>query len=44
MRRYEDLIRDGAWPPTNRETILFMIGMFIGGLVGWSAHMVFGNG
>ncbi|MBL8290790.1 MAG: hypothetical protein JNN08_03080 [Bryobacterales bacterium] len=30
---YEQLIREGRWPPTNRETILFLIGAVVGGFV-----------
>lgn len=33
IRSYEQMVDDGDWPPNNRESILFIIGMVVGALI-----------
>ena len=40
MRSYEDMVRSGDWPPTNREAIRFYVGLVIGVIIGWAARGV----
>ena len=35
MRSYDDMVRSGDWPPTNREAIRFYVGLAIGVFIGW---------
>ncbi len=35
VRSYEQMVKDGDWPPTARETVLFWIGLTIGLLAGF---------
>lgn len=44
MRSYEQMVEDGDWPPTNRETIRFLVGWVIGGLVGFAVGVVYMRG
>lgn len=37
MRSYEQMVRSGDWPPTNRETIRMVIGWVIGFIMGGAA-------
>lgn len=41
MRSYEQMVEDGDWPPTNKETIMFLIGCFVGGFVYWAFTAAF---
>lgn len=41
VRSYEEMVEAGDWPPTNKQTALFVVGLLIGGFIGWSMTYVY---